>query len=272
MPAFPEETLGWQFRRKATRLKETRIPTGQAVAGEDQTRQEREKYGQRLKRREEKGKLATGGSRDGDVEMYDAEKPPKRPARLQGLPADDGESSGSVRETSEEEESEPDQEVRMPVENEWGEHDGSVALLKQSKAPMQDNTLRIPIAEINAAGRVEQTYFELSTYERRSRGSKQLENERNKIEKHEEPGTLGVEGSDGQVTELKGGILGDGGFGKPKELGREKRKEGKSVKGSERESKCGDKGSKVEEKLCKESDSLRILRLHLDRQGAPLAE
>ncbi|KAJ3027925.1 hypothetical protein HDV00_010780 [Rhizophlyctis rosea] len=143
-------------------VKETRIPTGQAVVGEDQTRRKREMYGQRLKRREEKGKFATGGSRDEDVEMYEEEKPPRRSARLQGFPAD--ESSEVERATSEEEEeSEPDQEVRMTVENEWGEDDGSVALLKQSKAQMRDNTPRISTAEINAAGRVGRPYFEFST-------------------------------------------------------------------------------------------------------------
>ncbi|KAJ3027244.1 hypothetical protein HDV00_011339, partial [Rhizophlyctis rosea] len=231
-------------------VKETRIPTGQAVANEDQTRWEREKYGQKLKRREETGKFASGGSRDSDVELYDREeeKPPWRSARLQGLPAD--ESSESERETSEEEEeSEPDQEVRMPVENEWGEDDGSVAVLKQSRVQMRDNTLRIPKPELEAAGRVGRPYFESSTadvaememlpseggwqlcliqeeytppyrdkYQRRSRGSKQLDWE-------------------------------DSGEGE-KEFGREL----KSAKS----------GTVKREEV----ESLRILRLHLERQGA----
>ncbi|KAJ3025400.1 hypothetical protein HDV00_012721, partial [Rhizophlyctis rosea] len=242
-------------------VKETRIPTGQAVAGEDQTRREREKYGQKLKRREERGKFASGGSRDGDVEMYDREEeePPRRSARLQGLPAD--ENLENERETSEqEEESEPDQEVRMPVENEWGEDDGSVALLKQSKAQMRDNTIRIPTAEINAAGRVGRPYFELSTvdvaememlqseggwqlcliqkeytppdpakYEKRSRGSTQLE---------------------------------ENGIGKTE--GREKRNLDGKNEGSERELKSGKSGTAKRQ----ESESFRILQLHLERQGA----
>ncbi|KAJ3020976.1 hypothetical protein HDV00_001820, partial [Rhizophlyctis rosea] len=179
--------------------------------------------------------------------MYDAKKPPRRSARLQGLPTDDEESSGSERETSEEEEeyNEPDQEdeVRMPVENKRGEADGSVALLKQSRAQMRDNTFHIPKPELEAAGR-ECTPPDPAKYERRSRRSKQFESERNEIGKHEESGTLGVEGSDGHGTKLKGEISGDREFGKPEALGSEKRKEGEVVKGSERQLKCGDKGSK----------------------------
>ncbi|KAJ3036731.1 hypothetical protein HDV00_002444 [Rhizophlyctis rosea] len=200
--------------------------------------------------------------------MYDAEKPPRRFARLEGLPADDEESLESERETSEKEEKydEPDEEdeVRMPVENEWRDIDVSLALLKQSKAQMRNNTLCIPKPELEAAGRRGRPYFELSTvdvaemerrqckggwqlcsiqeeytppdpamYQRRSRGSKQLEEDE---------------------------------IGKTE--GRKKRNLDGKNEGSERELKSGKSGTVKREEL----ESLRILRLHLERQGAPLVE